>query len=158
MSQHLQKHIAIVTGGGSGIGFAIAKKFIAEGKTTVIIGRNKEKLDEALACLGNNCIPFQADLNDLAAIPSLIENIEMQYGLIDVLVNNAGVNMKKPVTEVSDDDFAAVLHTNLQAVFAISREVIRRLLKHNLQGSIINISSMASQYGLPSVIDYTASK
>ena len=78
-------------------------------------------------------------------------------GSIDILVNNAGINMKKDFFEVTDEEFQNILHTNLFSVFAMSREVTK-IMKKNGGGSIVNISSMASQYGLPKVIAYTSSK
>lgn len=152
-----EKKIAIVTGGGSGIGLAISKKFIQENIITIIIGRDQEKLMATKQALGELCIPISFDLNDLAGIPTLVDNLVSKYGKIDILVNNAGINLKKEFTEVSDLDFQRILHTNVSAVFAISREVSKSMIE-NVNGCIINISSMASQYGLPKVIAYTASK
>jgi NAD(P)-dependent dehydrogenase (short-subunit alcohol dehydrogenase family) len=152
-----QNKVAIVTGGGSGIGLAIAEKFVENNITTIIIGRDKGKLDKAKEQLGELCKPMQGDLNDLEAIPALIEQLTGQFGHIDILVNNAGINMKKDFTEVSNEEFQRVILTNLTAVFAISREVVKNMMQ-NGGGSIINISSMASQYGIPKVIAYTASK
>ena len=149
--------IAIVTGGGSGIGLAIAKKFTENHIFTIIIGRNQEKLEQAKQALGELCEVIPFDLNQLSNIPQLIENIHTQYGKIDILVNNAGINMKKALEEVSDEDFQNILHTNLNSLFAISREVIKKMLIQK-EGNIINISSMAAMYGLPKVIAYTASK
>ncbi len=149
--------IAIVTGGGSGIGLAIAQKFVDNQIFTIILGRDKEKLEKAQASLGELCKATSFDLNDLAQIPFLVENIAQQYGKIDILVNNAGINMKKEFTEVSDEDFQRILHTNVNSVFAMSREVVKQMLKRK-NGVIINISSMAAMYGLPKVIAYTASK
>jgi NAD(P)-dependent dehydrogenase (short-subunit alcohol dehydrogenase family) len=149
--------IAIVTGGGSGIGLAIAQKFVQTGIRTIIIGRHKEKLAAAKEQLGSLCHPISQDLNDLAAIPGLIRLIAAEYGRIDILVNNAGINMKKELTDVTDDEFESILHTNLRSVFAVSREVIKVMLPQQT-GNIINISSMAAQYGIPRVIAYTASK
>jgi NAD(P)-dependent dehydrogenase (short-subunit alcohol dehydrogenase family) len=149
--------IAIVTGGGSGIGLAIATRFVEAGITTIILGRRKELLQEAQANLGDLCKPIPADLTDLIALPTLISGIADEYGTIDILVNNAGINMKKEFTEVTDDEFQRILLTNVTAVFAISREVSKVMIAKG-GGRIINISSMASQYGLPKVIAYTASK
>jgi NAD(P)-dependent dehydrogenase (short-subunit alcohol dehydrogenase family) len=152
-----QNKVTIVTGGGSGIGLAIAEKFVENNITTIIIGRDKNKLDKAKEQLGELCIPMQGDLNDLEAIPGLVNEIIEEYGHIDVLVNNAGINMKKELTEVTDEEFQRIILTNVTAVFAISREVAKHMIEKG-SGSIINISSMASQYGIPKVIAYSASK
>jgi NAD(P)-dependent dehydrogenase (short-subunit alcohol dehydrogenase family) len=150
--------VAIVTGGGSGIGFAIAAKFVESGICTIIIGRDENKLFAAKEKLGELCEPLKADLNELHTIPHIVNAIMQQHGRIDILVNNAGINMKKDFTEVTDEDFQKILLTNLTAVFALSREVVKCMLEKMIHGSIINISSMASQYGIPKVIAYTASK
>ena len=149
--------VAIVTGGGSGIGFAIAQKFVSTGYQTIIIGRNEEKLQAAVESLGTGASYKASDLSDLKAIPQLIDSIRSEYGRIDVLVNNAGINMKKPIVEVSDEDFAQVITTNLSSVFSITREVVKCMVAQQ-SGSIVNISSMAAQYGVPKIIAYSASK
>ncbi|MGN6532249.1 MAG: SDR family NAD(P)-dependent oxidoreductase [Ginsengibacter sp.] len=152
-----QKKVAIVTGGASGIGFAIAEKFVKNGITTIIIGRNEEKLNEAKGKLGALCEPVAFDLTNLSAIPDLIKNLVNKYSKIDILVNNAGINLKKEFTEVTDEDFQKIMLTNVESIFSISREMVKFMLE-NKSGSIVNISSMASQYGLPKVIAYSASK
>jgi NAD(P)-dependent dehydrogenase (short-subunit alcohol dehydrogenase family) len=152
-----EKRIALITGGGSGIGLAIAKKFVIAGIHTVIVGRDQQKLTAAAEELGPACYPIPADLNDLAAIPALVQQVIDRFGRIDILVNNAGINMKKEFTDVTDEDFDRILHTNVKAVFALSREVVKTMLPLG-KGNIINISSMASQYGIPKVIAYTAAK
>ena len=151
------KKIAIVTGGASGIGFAIAKEFVENNIHTIVIGRDKEKLEHAKTLLGNLCETISFDLANLKEIPELIKTIGDKYGKIDILVNNAGINMKKEFCEVSDEDFQYILQTNVVSVFAISREVTKVMIEKG-SGSIINISSMAAQYGIPKVIAYTASK
>jgi NAD(P)-dependent dehydrogenase (short-subunit alcohol dehydrogenase family) len=152
-----KKKVAIVTGGGSGIGLAIAEKFIKNGITTIIIGRNKQKLKSAKEKFGELCKTISFDLNDLASIPALIKKIQKKFGIIDILVNNAGINMKKEFTEVTDEEFHRIILTNVESIFSISREVVKYMIE-NKSGSIVNISSMASQYGLPKVIAYSASK
>ena len=153
----VQNKLAVVTGGASGIGYAITEKFVNGGIRTVIIGRNQQKLNKAKEQLGKLCIPICFDLNDLKSIPKQVKQIEEKYGNIHILVNNAGINLKKEFTKVSDEEFESIILTNVSSVFAISREVVKSMIKKG-SGNIINISSMASQYGLPKVIAYTASK
>ncbi|MGC4102390.1 SDR family NAD(P)-dependent oxidoreductase [Ferruginibacter sp.] len=152
-----RQKLAIITGGGSGIGFAIAQKFIEKNIVCVIAGRNPEKLEYAKKKLGEKCFSVPLDVSDLNAIPLFVQKVVQQFGYIDILVNNAGINMKKEFVEVTDEDFQNILNTNLNAVFSMSREVVKHMLANN-SGCIINISSMAAQYGLPKVIAYTASK
>ena len=152
-----QDKIAIVTGGASGIGFAIAERFVLNKIRTVIIGRDKKKLNSAKEKLGELCEPFPCDLSDLFSIPKLVDEVVNRFGTIDILVNNAGINLKKDFTEVTDEEFQQIMLTNVSAVFSLSREVVKKMLSKG-HGCIINISSMASQYGLPKVIAYTASK
>ena len=152
------KKVAIVTGGGSGIGLAIAEKLVQQNIHTIIVGRDEQKLHFAKEKLGDLCETQTCDLSDLASIPRLVINIIDKHGRIDVLVNNAGINMKKDFTEVTDEEFQRILQTNVTAVLALSREVVKCMLERGLKGGIINISSMASQYGIPKVIAYTASK
>lgn len=157
METKKRQKVAIVTGGGSGIGLAIAQTFVKAGIRTIIVGRDPNKLQEATEKLGPLCIPIRCDLTNLASIPKLVKQVLEQYHHIDILVNNAGINMKKEFTEVSDEDFQKILTTNVTAVFSLSREVVKYMVG-NGGGVIINISSMASQYGIPKVIAYTASK
>jgi NAD(P)-dependent dehydrogenase (short-subunit alcohol dehydrogenase family) len=151
------KKTAIITGGGSGLGLAIATRFVAAGIHTIIVGRDKEKLDAAKNTLGDLCYTAICDVSDLAAVPAFVESIIDTHGQIDILVNNAGINMKKEFIEVTDEEFQRVISTNLCAVFTLSREVVKHMLPLG-RGCIINISSMAAQYGLPKVIAYSASK
>ena len=157
ITMQTEKKLAIVTGGGSGLGFAIAKAFTQDGITTVIAGRDENKLKKAQEQLGPLCFYKVLDVTDFNAVPAFVEEIESNYGPIDILVNNAGINQKKEFIDVSDTDFTNILNTNVTAVFVLSREVVKQMLKRK-KGAILNISSMAAQYGLPKVIAYTASK
>jgi NAD(P)-dependent dehydrogenase (short-subunit alcohol dehydrogenase family) len=152
-----EKKVALITGGGSGIGLAIAEKFVQSNILTLIIGRDQQKLNAAKAKLGELCRPYCLDLNDLSPIPGFVQQMIAEHGHIDTLVNNAGINMKKELTDTSDEEFQRIMHTNVTALFAMTREVVKEMLKAG-KGNIINISSMASQYGIPKVIAYTASK
>lgn len=154
---HTDERIAIVTGGASGLGLSIAEKFITHGIRTIIIGRNEEKLRDVQLSLGERCLVKKFDLTCLEDIPLLVNGIRQEYGHIDVLVNNAGIHLKKGMLDVTDDEFQAVITTNLMAVFSISREVGKVMLAQG-SGNILLISSMAAHYGIPQVIAYTAAK
>jgi NAD(P)-dependent dehydrogenase (short-subunit alcohol dehydrogenase family) len=149
--------LAIITGGASGLGLATTKILVESGIRTIIIGRNEKNLADTAKQLGALCTYRVFDLADLKGIPQLIDVIVAEHGQIDILVNNAGINQKKPLIEVTDEDFQRIIQTNLTSVFVLSREVAKVMLKHE-SGCIINISSMAAQYGIPLVISYTAAK
>ncbi|MCU0408536.1 MAG: SDR family oxidoreductase [Bacteroidales bacterium] len=157
MKRFNSEPVAVITGGASGIGFAIAQKFVANGTRVELLGRDQTRLKLACEALGELSAYSPCDLNDLGNIPGLVKVIEGKHGHIDILVNNAGVHLKKPVHEVSDSDYENVVRTNQTAMFVLTREVTA-LMKQNRRGAVLNISSMASRYGLPNVIAYTASK
>lgn len=148
---------ALITGGGSGLGLAVARAFAEYGAEVIIAGRRADALSEAAASIGGNVRTIVCDLAQLDVIPELVDGIESAYGPLDVLVNNAGIHLKKDALDVSDAEFETVLRTNLQAVFALSREAARRMTERK-SGSIIMISSMAAKYGIPKVMAYTAAK
>ncbi len=148
---------AVVTGGGTGLGFGISKAFIEAGANVIITGRRKAVLQEACEQLGSNAAHEVNDIADLSSLPQLVQTIEQHYGPIDILVNNAGINLKRPVQEMTDEEFTNVIQTNVNGLFALTREVIKVMLPRQ-QGVIINIASMAAMYGLPKAIGYTSSK
>jgi NAD(P)-dependent dehydrogenase (short-subunit alcohol dehydrogenase family) len=149
--------LALVTGGGTGLGFAIAQAFSEHGAEVVITGRRKEVLQAASESLGNRLICIQNDVSDLDSLPGLVSDVSSRFQPIDILVNNSGLHLKKALFEVSSEEFRQIVRVNQEAVFALSREVARGMEKRR-KGSIIMISSMAARYGIPKVIAYTASK
>ncbi|MCX6132918.1 MAG: SDR family NAD(P)-dependent oxidoreductase [Ignavibacteriales bacterium] len=153
----LRNKTVVVTGGGSGLGFAIASEFIANSSHVVIVGRDAARLKEARKLLGKkaHCIAF--DVDEIDRLPELVALIKGAVGEVDVLVNNAGINMKKDVLHVTNKDFQGIIQTNQTAVFALTRDILRSMVVRR-SGSVIMISSMASRYGIPKVIGYTASK
>lgn len=153
----LEGKIALITGGGSGIGNAIAKCMIASGATVVITGRRETPLQEAVQELGAKAHYVVNDVTDLSKLEGLVEHIETTIGPLDILVNNAGINMKKPAVEVSDEDFQRIIHTNLTSVFSLTRACAKRMIARQ-KGSILMISSMAAYYGIDRVVAYGASK
>lgn len=151
------RKVAVITGGASGIGLAIARKLVVNKITVILVGRDTKKLKKATAELGKDSDYYSCDLSDLNSISSLVQEIIDKYGRIDILVNNAGIHLKKPFNEVTDDEFQQVVLTNQTAIFSLTRSVAGFMMEQE-SGSILNISSMASRYGIPYVIAYTASK
>jgi NAD(P)-dependent dehydrogenase (short-subunit alcohol dehydrogenase family) len=149
--------VALITGGGTGIGLEIARCMVHAGATVIITGRRESVLQDSAADLGVGAKYIVNDVCDLSAIDALVEQVEATYGPLDILVNNAGINMKKPALEVTDEDFSRIIHTNLNAVFALTRAAAKRMVARR-SGTILMISSMAAYYGIDRVVAYAASK
>lgn len=157
MKEIREYRIAIVTGGASGIGFSIAKKIVQNNIKVILIGRDKTRLKLACETLGELADFIGCDLSRISDLPGVVKLIKEKYGRIDILVNNAGIHLKKAMTDVTDAEYQKIILTNQTAMFSFTREVAKVMQKQG-SGVILNVSSMASQYGLPNVIAYTASK
>lgn len=156
-----QEHsqLALVTGASRGIGAAIAKELAAQGYTvigTATTEKGVQGIDEALA-------PFQKgkgvvlNVNDAGAIDALIDSLVKEYGGLHVLVNNAGITRDTLAMRLKDEDWDAVLDTNLKAVFRASRAAIRPMMKQRY-GRIINITSVIGAMGNAGQSNYAAAK
>lgn len=149
--------IALITGGGTGIGKGIAEEFLKLGAIVVLTGRRLAALQEAQKSLGDNCHIIVNDVTEKEEHPALLKKIEEEIGALDILVNNAGKHNKNFALETSDADFQAVIDTNLNSVFALTRAALKYMVPRR-KGSIINISSMTAFYGIPQVVAYSSSK
>jgi NAD(P)-dependent dehydrogenase (short-subunit alcohol dehydrogenase family) len=148
---------AVVTGGGKGLGLAITTALVKAGASVFITGRDEAALKETTASLGNQCSYGVFDLSATEGIPGFVDAIEQKFGAVDILVNNAGINLKKDFLELTDEEFDRIVKTNQYAVFSFTRELAKKMVPRG-SGSIVMISSMASQYGIPKVVAYSASK
>ena len=154
----LHGEIALITGGGSGIGLAITQAFVAAGARVCITGRREDVLNEAIAGLGENATGCAGDVNQAADRAKMIAHAENHFGSpISILINNAGQSLKKPALEVTDSEFDALLSTHVKAGFSLARDVAPEMIKAG-KGSIIFVASMASFMGVPMVVGYTAAK
>ena len=140
---------ALITGGGTGLGLGLAKCFVASGAKVILVGRRKEELEKACAALGGNAFALGGDVTKLETVPALVESAEKLAGPISILVNNAGVHLKKPAIETSDAEFANVIQTHVFGAFALTREMGRRMVARKA-GSILFTASMASLMSGPS--------
>jgi len=150
--------IALVTGGGSGVGREAALALAAAGYSVVIAGRRKDALDETIKLAeGGRIAGVATDVTDPAAVDAAVAAIEAEVGPIDILVNNAGITRRAAFTDISDADWRAVLQTNLDAAFYAGRAVARRMVARK-RGRIVNTCSVMSELARPSTAPYAASK
>lgn len=148
---------ALVTGGGSGLGFGIAECFVASGARVMIAGQTEGKLIEAVEKLGPNASYHVADVTDGDAAVDLVAACTDRFGKLDCLINNAGTHVKKPYLDMSVTDVQNVLDVHVLAAFRLSQLVIPAM-RSARSGNIVFIASMASYLSIPQVIGYTAAK
>lgn len=152
---------ALVTGATHGLGMAMAKALAQAGATLVINGHTPDKMEKALAAYAEDGIQIKGYLFDVTKEDEVIKNldvIEKEVGPIDILVNNAGIIKRVPMTEMDVEEFRTVVDIDLVAPFIMARNVVKRLLKRNAGGKIINICSMMSELGRDTVGAYAAAK
>ena len=151
---------ALITGGGSGLGLAMARGLAAAGARVVLNGRGSAKLDAAASALTHDGLKAETavfDVTDSAAVNAGVADVVARFGRIDILVNNAGVQHRAPIEEFSDADWRRVLATNLDAPFFLARAVIPAM-KARKSGKIINIASLMSSLARPTTVPYQTSK
>ncbi|MEO8345470.1 MAG: glucose 1-dehydrogenase [Betaproteobacteria bacterium] len=156
----LSQRNAVVTGGGSGLGLAIARGLAQAGARVVINGRNRAKLDAAAADLVDEGLRVSVnafDVTDEAAVNAGMLDIERSVGPVDILVNNAAVNNRKPFDEYTLAEWRALQDANFDGPFLVTRAVVPGM-KARRSGKIINICSLASDIGRPNIVAYAASK
>ncbi|MBD7944156.1 MULTISPECIES: SDR family NAD(P)-dependent oxidoreductase [Psychrobacillus] len=156
----LEHKTVIVTGGSKGIGKDIALTFAKLKANVVISGRDNQVLEETLKELknyNNRCMAVQGDLSIIENIKNLIETTAKEFGTIDILINNAGVNIAKPALEVTEADWDTVLDLNLKSVFFTSQAAAKYMSKQK-NGKIINIASQMAFVGYYNRAAYCSSK
>ncbi|HSI68353.1 MAG TPA: SDR family NAD(P)-dependent oxidoreductase [Planococcus sp. (in: firmicutes)] len=156
----LENQTVVVTGSSKGIGKDIALTFAKLNANVVISGRNVEALDATLAELhkfNDRCIAVPGDLSDIHEAKKLIDTAAEKFGTIDVLVNNAGVNIAKPAMEVTEDDWDTVMDLNLKTAFFTSQAAGKYMLAQR-SGRIINIASQMAFVGYIKRAAYCSSK
>jgi 3-oxoacyl-[acyl-carrier protein] reductase len=158
-AQTLQGQVALVTGASRGIGAAIAHELAARGMKvmgTATTDDGAEKITQALSQYAD-CRGAKLDVNDAKAGEALIDAIAKEHGGLQVLVNNAGITRDTLAMRMKDDDWDAVLDTNLKAVFRMSRAVMRTMMKQRY-GRIVSITSVVGASGNPGQANYAAAK
>ena len=160
MEKTLDKQIAIVTGASRGIGRAIAMELARQGATVIGTATSESgasAITEAFNAAGVNGRGAVLNVNDAAAADALIDGTVKEFGALHVLVNNAGITQDQLAMRMKDDDWDAVIDTNLRSVFRLSRAVLRPMMKAK-GGRIINITSVVGSSGNPGQVNYAAAK
>ena len=156
----LDKHIAVVTGASRGIGRSIALELARQGATVIGTATSEsgaEAITAALKEAGGQGRGAVLNVTDAAASEAFIEGVVKEFGGLNVLVNNAGITKDQLAMRMKDDEFDAVIDTNLRAVFRLSRAVLRPMMKAR-GGRIINITSVVASSGNPGQANYAAAK
>ena len=152
--------VAIITGGNGGIGLGMAKGLAQAGASIAVVGRNETKNATAvrnIKALGVDAIAVEADVCDSEAVDTMIATVVAQWGAINILVNNAGINIRKRPEDLSEDEWRRVLDTNLTSAFICSKACYPEMKKAG-GGKILNNGSMLSLFGSPWGSAYGSSK
>jgi gluconate 5-dehydrogenase len=147
---------ALVTGGGSGLGLAMAEGLAAAGARVIIVGRDREKLERAKDAIGAAAFAV-CDLLDRAAIAPLVASVEREHGPLDILVNNAGIQHRAPVQDFPEEAWDRMIATHLSAPFFLAQRVAAGMIERK-RGKIINTLSLTSDLGRPTIVPYAAAK
>jgi len=152
----LDGKIAVITGGGSGIGRAIAEAFAAEGATCVLAARGRDRLEEAAGAIPR-ADAFVCDVTNDAQVDALFDHTANAHGPVDILVNNAGMAAPGLTHELPPDAFRQVLAVNLTGCFLCARKALQQMIPRKT-GRILNIGSISGQMSRPHSVAYTTSK
>jgi gluconate 5-dehydrogenase len=156
----LRGKVAVITGASRGLGQYFGRALARAGADLVITARNAatlKRFQEEIEALGRKALPLALDVRDLASIEKMVADAVSHYGKIDVLVNNAGCNVRKPALDVSWDDWNLVLETNLRGTFFVAQAVARQMIPRKY-GRIINIGSVTCVSGYAGLGPYGASR
>lgn len=149
-----------ISGSSQGLGYAMAKGLAENGAVIILNGRNVDRLkkaEEQIKKISNDVYSFDFDVTDERAVEENIDRIEKSVGPIDVLINNAGINLRGRLEEFSSDDWSRLMDINLNAVFYLGKTVAKKMIPRK-EGKIINIASLLSQAARKTIAPYAASK
>ncbi|MGV3488636.1 MAG: SDR family NAD(P)-dependent oxidoreductase [Tuberibacillus sp.] len=159
-SFRLDGRTAIVTGGGRGIGQALAVGLAEAGADVAVIARTKEDLEKTVQMIedaGQKGLAIPADMTDREAVHAAVDTVANEWGHIDILVNNAGMNIRSKALEVTDEEWHKIMETNLHSAFMMSQETAK-VMKDQGKGKIINITSVGGHVALRTGVVYAATK
>lgn len=149
--------LALITGGGTGLGFGVARCFVQAGARVVLVGRREDVLHRAVSELGKQASYRSHDILEFSRNDELIDGVESTIGPVDILVNNAGNYLKKSALDTSEAEFHSIVNTHVLGAFSMTRAAAQRMTERR-KGSILFIASMASFLGIQNILAYSAAK
>ncbi|RKT90061.1 3-oxoacyl-[acyl-carrier protein] reductase [Saccharopolyspora antimicrobica] len=153
----LQDKVAVITGGGKGIGFAIAENFVAHGAKVVLADIDGAQAQKAAAELGRSALGVTCDVTDQDAVQAAVEAATGEFGALDVMVNNAGITRDATMRKMTLEDFEAVLDVHVKGAWLGTRAAAA-VMREQGSGSIVNISSISGKVGMIGQTNYSAAK
>ena len=150
--------LALVTGGAQGIGYACAEALAKDGARLILCDVNENGVKAAAEKLGNNTVAITCDMGDADQILTMFDQIEADYGTVEILVNNAGVAMPGDFLETSLEQFRKVIDINFTGTYVALQRAAKSMVANKIEGSIINMSSINAVVAIPSIAAYCASK
>ena len=157
MSRSVQGKIAVVSGGSTGVGKAVAKQLSEAGAQVVVLARRPDRLEAAVAEIGGSALGIPTDIGDGASVRAAFATVQERFGRVDILVNSAGAARIRPIEDATDEDIAACVGTNLLGPIHTTRSAVP-LLRAAGGGDIINVSSEITLDHMPLMSLYAASK
>jgi NAD(P)-dependent dehydrogenase (short-subunit alcohol dehydrogenase family) len=159
----LRDKVAIISGGGTGIGKGIAEALAEAGATIVIASRSLARCEQACGDLqervGATGFPHRCDVTSSSDIQNLVNHVIEKFGHIDILVNNAGISgSEKPILKMTEEDWDTIFDTNLKGVFMLSRAVVKEMVERGNGGKVINVGSIGAIIAVPNTAGYCTSK
>lgn len=158
----LHKQVAVVIGGSKGLGKGIANGLALAGATVVLASRNQTELEQAAAeirkATQGDVVALSVDITSIAAIQEFVNTVLTLKGSIDILVNSAGINIRKKAVEFTEYDWDTVMDTQLKYVFFMNQVVGKAMIAQKVKGRIINVASLTSVLGLKGMVAYGSAK
>ena len=153
----LDNEVALITGGGTGLGFGIATCMVRAGAKVILAGRRQDVVRDAAERLGTSASHQVYDVTQMHGAPALLQRANEAFGPVSILVNNAGINLKKPAIETTEEEMTRLMNVNVIGAHALTRAAAPGMLQR-MHGSVIFIASAASLFGIPYVVAYSAAK
>jgi NAD(P)-dependent dehydrogenase (short-subunit alcohol dehydrogenase family) len=153
----LAGRVAVITGASRGLGKAMARELAAEGAALALVGRDRAALEATAADCSSESAIFTTDVSNEAQVAQLADQIRTRFGRVDILINNAGINLRKPLVDFTLEEWHTVMETNVTSVFLMCRAIIPLMRGRNF-GRIVNLTSIMSHISLPGRTAYSASK